>query len=211
MAEAEKEKRVWSFQQKNKKKNYNPKSRNNLKQYSAPANKAKQNKIVKSLLEEVEIEVDPEILETIIPADDIFTPKEKERFLGFLRLYMNQFGKDTVLSISDIDDISQLCMNRIMEVRLYAKVKSGDQQLPDITSALEKYKKDTAKLKEQLAANRSVRIDPRAARDVTVLDVLYDYDSEASDAHENEILERLQEEEEKVAGKAKTSLEEMII
>lgn len=209
---AEGEKRVWSYQQKKKpKKNYNPKSRENLKQYNATKSKAKQSKIVKSLLEEVEIEVDPEILETILPTDDVFSPKEKERYLGFMRLYMNQFGKDTVLSISDIDDIAQLCMNRIMETRLQVKVKKGDKEIPDITSALDKFKKDTVKLKEQLAANRSVRIDPRAARDVTVLDVLYEHDSEASDAHENEIMERLQEEEKKVAGKVKTKIEDMII
>jgi hypothetical protein len=206
------EKRVWSFQKKKEKKNYNPKSRDNLRQYSADKKKASQSQIMKGLAEEIDFELDPAVLEVIIPTDDVFTPKEKLRFLGFLKLYMNEFGKDTIMSISDIDDIAQLCKNKILEDRLLVKVKkNADQDIPDVMSAIDKFKKENAKLKEQLAANRSVRIDPRAARDVTVLDVLYEFDREASDLHENELMEKLEREEEKVAGLAKTTVDEMII
>lgn len=189
-------------------KNYNPRSRENLKQYKSVLDKKRTSKITKEIASEVKIS--EELLETIIPKKDVFKSNEQERFTLYLKAYIKEYGtKGAELTISDLDDISQLCKNKILEDRLLKEAKTTDIGVADVMAAIDRLKKDNVKLKEQLASTRRDRVDPKAGQMVTVMDLLEEYSRGTRESLEKK-MEKYSLEEEEFEERIKSDIEDVI-
>jgi hypothetical protein len=192
-----------------KKRNYNPNSRNNLVQFQTAARKKRQEDITKEILGEVE--VNEELLELVVAAKEICENKtEQTRFMGYVKEYLKEYSKKgTELTISDIDDIATLCMNNIMITRMYKTAKNNaDISVADVMASIDRLKKDNVKLKENLASTRKDRVDPKAGQIITVSDLISEYEQERH-ARRSKLEDYLVEEEE-VKNQCHTSVEDMI-
>ena len=154
-----------------KKRNYNPKSRENLRQFQAARQKKDKEEITREILEEVN--VDEDLLELIVAAKEVCKDKkEQDRFMSYVKEYLKEYGKKGAeLTISDMDDIATLCINNIMITRLYKEAKGPDRSIADVMAAVDRFKKDNVKLKENLASTRKDRVDPKAGQIVTYLSI----------------------------------------
>lgn len=189
------------------KKNYNPKSRENLRQFQSVKAKKQKEDITKEILGEVE--VDERLINIIVAHKDVCIGKEEERFMDYVREYLKEYSKKGAdLTISDMDDIAQLCLNNIMITRMYKDAKKADTSIADVMAAVDRLKKDNVKLKENLASTRKDRVDPRAGQVFTVSDIIADYEQERSQRRSK--LGEYQAEEEEVKHLCKTSVEDLI-
>lgn len=181
-------------------------SRKNLVQYQTKKPKETKKKIVEGLEFKKKREV-------VNPFDYIEIPEnyKSEKISAFLadrralknaeeetKYYMifNEFlqGFDiNELSSSDMEDIASLAMNRIIESRLLLAAVNEDELLLEVSAAVEKYRKHSQKLKEQLSSRRQDRIDPRAKQNFSIVDIIYAYEDEKKREFENRI-RRLEEE-----------------
>ena len=159
---------------------YNPKSRENLRQYSESKNAQEKDSLIRSITEEVEIDIPEEMLEVIIPTKKVFSADEQKRFIRLLKFNLKEIAADEKLSFADVQSVAELCKNIILEDRLLADShkKSDPTTLTGIMASVEKLKKRNATLSDSLATNRSARIDPRQGKNITVMDVLYTFDDE---------------------------------
>lgn len=182
---------------------YNDRSRENLMQYRSKTAKTKTDKLKKEISQEIEI--DEEQIEIIIPTKKLFNPEEKTRFLSLLKLYLKQFSKDQKLETSDMVAIATLCKNQILEDKIYAEADSVADAMPSV----ERLKKENAKINDQLAANRSQRVDPRSGQDITMSDVLEYYIKQSKEDLEERMRE-YEAEEGEYNDKIKTTVKDMI-
>jgi hypothetical protein len=192
-------------------KKYNPKSMANLRQYKAVTVKKSTKKAETNLQKDAGVDVDK--LNTIIPVAEIFSGDEIPRFYKYFGEVVKELGQEDSLRFSDYEDIAQLCKNKILEDRLlisYKKEKK-EAQVYEIMNALDKFKKENAKIKEQLGSVRRERFDPRTAGDITLQDLLVSYDRDAKSKMQ-ERLDALAEAEKEVedSGKVVTSRDKMI-
>jgi hypothetical protein len=191
------------------KRNYNPKSRQNLVQFQSVAKKKQQENITKEILSEVN--VDEDLLELIVAAKEVCENKaEQTRFMGYVKEYLKEYSKKgTDLTISDIDDIATLCMNNIMITRMYKTAKNNpDISVADVVASIDRLKKDNVKLKENLASTRKDRVDPKAGQIITVSDIISEYEQERHSRRSK--LEDYLAEEEEVQSQCHTSVDDMI-
>lgn len=191
-----------------KKKNYNPKSRENLKQFQTVREQKNKEEVTKEILEEVD--VDEDLVELIVAAKEVCKDKkEQERFMSYVKEYLKEYSKKgTELTISDIDDIATLCMNNIMITRLYKEAKKDGSSVADVMAAVDRLKKDNVKLKENLASTRRDRVDPKAGQTITVSDIIGEYEEERSSRRER--ISNYEKEEEEVRDLCKSSVDDMI-
>jgi hypothetical protein len=118
-----------------------------------------------------------EVLKELIPAEQIFEPDEMEMYEGLVSVYLGDFDEQN-LTANDMDDIMSIAMNRVLEIRLLKASKgSADMQI-DVSAAIEKLRKQTEKLKENLATRRKDRIDPRKHSDFSIVNIAVAYDME---------------------------------
>jgi len=139
-----------------------------------------------------------EILESLIPSDDIFEPEEKKMYDGLISVYLQDFDEEQ-LTANDMDDIMSIAMNRVLEIRLLKAGKGSTIAHIDSSAAIEKLRKQTEKLKENLASRRKDRIDPKKYSGFSIVDLAVAFDSEKKDA----LLERtsaFKVEEDEVSG-----------
>jgi hypothetical protein len=196
-------------------KNYNPKSRANLRQYSQGKQSAEQAKMIKAITTEIEIEIPPEMLEVIIPTKKVFSNDETKRFLQLLKLHLKELSNDDKITFADIQNVAELCKNIIMEDRLLAdaqtKAKANPTAIVDVMATIDKLKKRNQSLSDSLATNRNVRIDPKAGGNITILDLLeaYEVGETASIAEKLAIMEK-EEAEEAGPDKYQTTVDGMI-
>ena len=187
---------------------YNPKSRDNLRQYQAVKTKKRQAEISKELLGEIKI--DERLIELIVAHKEVCTGSEEKRFMGYITEYLREYGKQGAeLTISDMDDIAQLCLNNIMITRMYKSAKKDDASIADVMAAVDRLKKDNVQLKKNLGSTRGERVDPREGQVRTVMDLLDDYmQGRREDLQEKQL--RYAEEEEEFKDKIKNSVEDII-
>jgi hypothetical protein len=195
-------------------KNYNPKSRENLRQYSHGKQLTEQAKMIQAITTEIEIEIPAEMLEVIIPTKKVFSAEEKKRFLQLIKLHLKELSNDDKITFADIQNVAELCKNIIMADRLLADAQDRSKEEPralvDVMASVDKLNKRNKDLSESLATNRSVRIDPRAGRNLTVMDVLYTFDDEVQEDYQDKLLTKLAKEEKEVEGLAKSTTRDMI-
>lgn len=193
---------------------YNPKSRENLRQYSEAKNAQEKDSLIRSITEEVDLEIPEEMLEVIIPTKKVFSHEEQKRFIRLLKFNLKEIAADEKISFADIQSVAELCKNIILEDRLLAdsqkKAKEDPIAIVGVMATVEKLKKRNATLTETLATNRSARIDPRQGKNITVLDVLYTFDNEVQEDFQEKLLAKLIQQEKEVEGLVRTTNEDMI-
>jgi len=136
-----------------------------------------------------------EILRDLIPSTDIFEPDELEMFNGLVGLYLNDFD-ESQLSANDMDDIISIAMNRVLEIRLLKTVKGNPDAQMDASTAIERFRKQTEKLKENLATRRRDRIDPKKYSGLSIVDLAVAFDQEKKDDMFNRSTKFIEEENE---------------
>jgi hypothetical protein len=115
-----------------------------------------------------------ELLKNIIPINEMFNEEEIVMYESLVDVYLNDF--DDELTANDVDDIMTLSMNKVLEFRLLKRGKDNPDIQIDISTALEKLRKETGKLKENLSSRRRDRIDPNRYKGFSIVDLAVAYE-----------------------------------
>ncbi len=119
-----------------------------------------------------------ELLQRYIPAADIFDDDEKRMYEGLVGIYLRDFD-ESQLTANDMDDIMSIAMNRVLEIRLLKLSKEDPTMQIDASTAIERLRKQTEKLKDNnLAARRKDRIDPKKFGGFSIVDLAVAFDRE---------------------------------
>lgn len=117
------------------------------------------------------------VIKSIIPIEEIFTDSEASIYYDFVDVYLADFEKED-LTAGDMDDIMDLAKNRVLEFRLLkTSIDDADRQV-DISTALEKIRKENKTLKENLATRRKDRINPNEFKGFSIVDLAVAFDEE---------------------------------
>lgn len=116
-----------------------------------------------------------EILNELIPTTDIFKEDEIEMYQGLVSLYLKDFD-ESELKANDLDDIISIAMNRVLEIRLLKSSKNNSDMQLDSSKAIDQLRKQTEKLKDNLAARRKDRIDPKKYSGFSIVDLAISFD-----------------------------------
>lgn len=135
-----------------------------------------------------------ELLQNIIPVDDMFEKDEKDVFNKLVETYLKDFD-ETQLSANDIDDILSVATNKVLEFRLLKTGKGDADRIIDTSTAIDRLRKQTEKLKESLATRRRDRIDPKKYSGFSIIDLAVAWDKGKKDDAENRIKMFTKEEE----------------
>ncbi len=178
----------------------NPNSRKNLRQY----NKKEEEFVVPEVvategddgtLQAQEIvrgrKLSPDMVKKLIPERDVFTAAEKRRFTGIVVQYLSDF-KNEEPTATDADDIFEIAKSDILEMRILKATKNDPAAMIHSNQALEKIYKRKQSAKENLAARRTDRKDDRHSRDITIVDLVVNYDNEQRQLEKDRV-ERLLE------------------
>jgi len=136
-----------------------------------------------------------ELLSRYIPTSEIFTPDENMMYEGLVGVYLADFDEDQ-LTANDMDDILSIAMNRVLEIRLLKASRDDSNKQMDSSSAIEKLRRQTDKLKESLASRRRDRIDPKKYAGLSIVDLAVAFDSDRKRQLMNKSVELRDEEEE---------------
>lgn len=120
-----------------------------------------------------------------IPISDIFDETEKTIYDNLVSVYLKDFDEDQ-LTANDMDDIMSMAMNRVLEFRLLKASKGDTAMQLDVSAAVERLRKQTEKLKDNLAARRRDRVDPRKLSGLSIVDLAAAFD----DTRKQDLLER---------------------
>jgi len=118
-----------------------------------------------------------EMLKDVIPISEIFDEEESKIYNSLVDIYLNDFDKDD-LSSGDMDDIMSLAMNKVLELRLLRSSKGDVDRQIDTSQAIEKLRKQTEKIKENLSARRRDRINPNEFKGFSIVDLAVAFDLE---------------------------------
>lgn len=129
-----------------------------------------------------------ELLQKYIPADEIFDYQEKQMYEGLVGTFLRDFD-ESQLTANDMDDIMSIAMNRVLEIRILKASKSDAVGTMDASTSIDKIRKNTEKLKDNLAARRKDRIDPKKFGGFSIVDLAINFDIEKK----NEVLTRANE------------------
>jgi len=116
-----------------------------------------------------------ELLTGIIPVNEMFGEDEMPIYTNLIDIYLRDFDEDDLTS-GDIDDIMTLATNKVLEVRLLTSSKGTSIDHLNISSSLEKLRKNSDKLKENLASRRKDRIDPNEFKGFSIVDLAVAFD-----------------------------------
>lgn len=117
------------------------------------------------------------LLKEVLPIGDIFSPDEQVVYNNLIEVYLQDFDEDDLTS-SDIDDIMDLAKNRVLEFRLLKTAKDSDAKQLDISAAIERLTKESAKRKENLSSRRKDRIDPNKYKGFSIVDLAVAFDEQ---------------------------------
>ena len=136
------------------------------------------------------------MLKEIIPVGDIFEEDELDIYLSLVDIYMKDFDEED-LSSGDIDDIMTIATNKVLEIRLLKASKGDAEKHIDISTSIEKLRKQTEKIKENLSTRRRDRVDPNKLKGVSIVDLAVAFDDQKRLRMENKS-RKLKAEQEKV-------------
>jgi len=137
-----------------------------------------------------------DMLKKYLPVDEIFDKDEREMYEGLISVYLNDFDEKQ-LSAHDMDDLMGIAMNKVLEMRLLKTSKEDPTRHLEISAAVERLRKQTEKLKENLAARRRDRIDPKKHSGLSIVDLAVRFDIDKK-AEMYDKAKKLKEEEEKL-------------
>lgn len=116
-----------------------------------------------------------ELMEELIPAEEIFEDQEIILYRGLISIYLKDFDEDN-LTANDMDDLMGIALNKVLEIRLLKASKGNSTDLLDASASIEKIRKQTEKLKENLVSRRRDRIDPKKFSGFSIVDLAVAYD-----------------------------------
>jgi len=128
-----------------------------------------------------------ELLQKYIPAADIFDDEENRMYEGLVGTYLRDFD-ESQLTANDMDDIMSIAINRVLEIRILRASKDDAVATMDASISIDKIRKQTEKLKDNLAARRKDRIDPKKFGGFSIVDLAVNFDADKK----QEILDRAQ-------------------
>jgi hypothetical protein len=143
-----------------------------------------------------------EMLKGIIPIKDLFNEDELPIYESLIDVYLNDFDEDD-LTAGDMDDIMSLAMNRVLEIRLLKSSRDEPEKHLDVSSSIEKLRKENQKLKENLSSRRRDRINPNEFKGFSIVDLAVAFDENQREKlrlKEN----KLRDEEENILAKRKS-------
>jgi hypothetical protein len=183
----------------------NPNSRKNLTQYRKDIPVETKEKIVSKLTfrskrKEKDLK---EFFGDIITQDmlNIFQPMraalqdsdEEDVFFGTIKFFIKDFPKGE-LSASDLDDIANLALNRVLELRLLVEAKKNPKRVVDVSSSIEKFRKNSEKIKMGLASRRMDRVDTKNKTSFSIVDLAVAFDESRKKELEDRVKEMDEEE-----------------
>lgn len=118
-----------------------------------------------------------EMLKEVIPVNDLFDEDELKIYEALIDIYLKDFDEED-LTAGDMDDIMGLAMNRVFEIRLLKTSKGNASAQIDIATAIEKIRKESQKLKENLSSRRRDRINPNEFKGFSIVDLAVAFDNE---------------------------------
>ena len=116
-----------------------------------------------------------ELLKDIIPINDMFNKDEIPIYNNLIDIYLKDFDEDDLTS-SDVDDIMTLATNKILEIRMMKASKDDVERHLDYSNSLEKIRKQSDKLKDNLSSRRKDRIDPNKFKGFSIVDLAVAFD-----------------------------------
>lgn len=137
------------------------------------------------------------MLKEIIPVKNIFSDEELEIYNSLVDIYMDDFENDNLTSV-DIDDIMVLATNKVLEIRLLTSSKGNVDKHLDISNSIEKLRKQTEKIKENLSARRKDRINPNEYKGFSIVDLAVAFDQDKRSQMEAKAKNLKKEQEEAV-------------
>ena len=133
------------------------------------------------------------VIREVLPVKDIFNDTELTMYNELLSVYLSDFDEDDLTS-SDMDDIINLSMNKVLSFRLLKETKDDVSKQLDVAAAMEKLDKRNEKIKESLSTRRRDRINPNELKGFSIVDLAVAYDREVVEAHRVKI-EKMRHEE----------------
>jgi hypothetical protein len=115
------------------------------------------------------------MLKEIVPVNLIFEDDEMELYSSLVDVYLNDFDQNDLTS-ADMDDIMSLATNKVLEIRLLKESKGDASKQIDISNAMEKLRKQSEKMKENLSARRRDRIDPNKYKGFSIVNLAVAFD-----------------------------------
>lgn len=117
------------------------------------------------------------LLKEVLPVEDIFEEDELKLYNSLIDIYLADFEQDDLTS-ADMDDIMGMATNKVLEVQLLKSAKSSANKKMDITNAMEKIRKQTEKMKENLSSRRRDRIDPNKYKGFSIVNLAAAFDND---------------------------------
>jgi hypothetical protein len=166
-----------------------PNSRKNLIQYRKDKPKRAKKAALKNLeYTNVEEDLDPkevldskidiDLINKLLPANDILVSrKEQELYWNTINLFLGDFDFEE-LSASDIGDVIDLAVNKVLEYRLLQSSAANPKYVLDVSTALERFRKHSEKLKAGLASRRIDRVDVKNKVSLSIVDLAVAVDEE---------------------------------
>lgn len=133
------------------------------------------------------------LIRDLLPKENIFSEEEGRMYDDYVDAYLADFDEDELIS-SDMDDIMNLAMNKILSYRLLQESRTDVDRQIDVAATLEKIDKRNEKLKESLSTRRRDRIDPNELKGFSIVDLAVAYDQDVK-RKQLERLEKLRKEE----------------
>ncbi len=119
-----------------------------------------------------------ELLKEILPIEEMFDKEELKIYNSLVDIYLNDFDDDDLTS-SDIDDIMTLATNKVLEIRIMRASKGNASKHLDYSNSLEKLRKQSDKIKDNLSARRKDRVDPsKAFKGFSIVDIAVAFDDD---------------------------------
>lgn len=116
-----------------------------------------------------------ELLKEIIPVEEMFEKEEISIYNSLVDIYLKDFDEDDLTS-SDIDDIMTLATNKVLEIRMMKASKGNAEKHLDYSMSMEKIRKQSDKIKDNLSARRKDRIDPNKFKGFSIVDIAVAFD-----------------------------------
>ena len=165
----------------------NPNSRANLVQYRKDKPKEVKEKIVKGLRftskrPDKDLKsffgdlLSEEMIGTLVNMREALEDGEEEEiFFSTIKQFLSDFPKGE-LSFSDLDDVSNLALNRVLELRILKLAKRSPKMVLDAAATIERFRKNSDKLKMNLASRRMDRIDTKNKQSFSIVDLAVAFD-----------------------------------
>ena len=142
-----------------------------------------------------------DMLKKVIPLEKMLTDDEIKIYESYVSIYLGDF-EESDLTSGDMDDIMSLAMNRVLEFRLLESSRGDADRQVDISASIEKLRKQTEKIKENLFSRRKDRINPNEFKGFSIVDLAVAFDMERKDKLADKV-RQLEIEEKKAQEKRK--------